>query len=214
MYAFSMDNPFFRFVGRVVDLVWINIMTLICCIPVVTAGAALSAMYKILIQIVSNEEGAITRGYFRAFRENLKNATKIWFPALAALLVLGGNAFLIYKGVLKEMGTLQTMAGVSIGILAGVLIVFLQYALALIARFDAGLKQSLKNAILLEVAFFPRSLCILAILFFPVALMLLSNYFLWFWFLYGISIPGYFISMILHGIFTKTDSIHKEENHD
>lgn len=120
-------------------------------------------MYKILIQIVSDEEGAITRGYFRIFRENLKNATKIWLPALAALLVLGGNAFLIYKGVLKQMETLQTMAGA--------LIVFLQYAFALIARFDAGQKQSL-------------------------------------------NIPGYFISLILHGIFTKTDSIHKEENYD
>ena len=210
MYLFSMDNPFFRFMGRAVDLVWINLMTLICCIPVITAGAAISAMYKILLEIVAGEEGALTRGYFRAFRENLKDSTKIWIPSLAVFLVLFSNGYLLYQGVLEQMGILQTLAGISIGIIGCTLLVYLQYVLALTARYDAGLKQTIKNAILLEAAFFPRSLCILIILFFSVALMMLSDIFLWFWFLYGLSIPGYFIAMLLQGVFLKTDSIQRE----
>ena len=72
MYIFSMDNPFFQFIGKLVDLVWLNILTLVCCLPVFTAGAALSAMYSVLIKMALKEEGVITKPFFRAFKENLK----------------------------------------------------------------------------------------------------------------------------------------------
>ncbi len=211
MYIFSMENPFFRFVGRVVDLVWLNILTLICCIPVVTAGAAISGMYKVLLSIVFGEEGTITSGFFKAFRANLKSATKVWVPSLLVFVVLLSNAYLIYQGVMDQMAPIRTIAGICIGIIGTILLVYLQYVFALISRYDAELKQTCKNAILLEAAFFPRSLCILAILFFPMALMMLSNYFFWLWFLYGLTIPGYFIAMLLEHIFVKTVSIQKED---
>ena len=72
MYIFSMDNPFFQFIGKLVDLVWLNILTLVCCLPVFTAGAALSAMYSVLIKMALKEDGVITKPFFRAFKENLK----------------------------------------------------------------------------------------------------------------------------------------------
>ncbi|MDO4475861.1 MAG: YesL family protein [Lachnospiraceae bacterium] len=204
MYIFSMENPFWRFVGRVVDLVWINVLTLVCCLPVFTIGAAISAMDKILIQIVVKEEGSLTKGYFKAFKENFKRSTVVWLPSLFALLILFYNAWLIHQGVMDGLGKgMITVAGVSIGILAVVIVSVLQYYLALTARFDADLKQTLKNAGLLAFAFFPRTLSILVIMLFPVALMMLSDYFLMFWFVYGLAIPGYFIAQIFAGIFYK-----------
>lgn len=42
---FSMDNKFFTFMGKVADLCILNIVCLICCIPIVTAGASITAMF-------------------------------------------------------------------------------------------------------------------------------------------------------------------------
>lgn len=211
MYIFSMDNPFFQFIGKLVDLVWLNILTLVCCLPVVTAGAALSAMYSVLIKMALKEDGVITKPFFRAFKENLKNSLLIWLPSLLILVIMAFNIYLMYKGVFSDYPSLFIPAGVSIGIISIAVIVFLNYALALLSRYDSSVKQTVKNAILLAIAYFPRSLCIFIICLSPLALMRLSFNFLFFWGLYGLSFPGYFIAMILGNLFVKTEGITENE---
>lgn len=204
---FSMDNAFFRFVGKVTDLVWLNILTLICCIPIFTMGAAISAMYHVLIKMVLHEEGSVTKPFFKEFKGNFKKATMVWVPALFVLLAMFGNIYLIYQGILDPYPKLRIVVGVSIGIIAGAIIIFLNYYFALLARYENEVKQVMKNALLMMMAYLPRSLCILAILLFPLALMTLSDYFLIFWFIYGLSFPGYVNAMMLGGLFTKTEEV-------
>lgn len=211
MYIFSMDNPFFQFIGKLVDLVWLNILTLVCCLPVFTAGAALSAMYSVLIKMALKEDGTITKPFFRAFRDNFKDSCKIWVPSFLILVVMAMNIYLMYKGVFNDYPSLFIPAGVSIGIISIAVIIFNNYALALLSRYDSDVKQTAKNAALMAFAFFPRSLCILVIWLFPFALMRLSFNFLFFWGLYGLSFPGYFNAMILGNLFLKTERITENE---
>jgi len=84
-------------------------------------------------------------------------------------------------------------------------LIFIQYYFAIISRYNTGIKKALKNAGLLLFAYFPKSICILIIGFFPIALMMLSDYFAWFWFLYGFSFPGFFVSMIVGNIFANIE---------
>lgn len=212
MYIFSMDNPFFQFIGKLVDLVWLNILTLVCCLPVFTAGAALSAMYSVLIKMALKEDGVITKPFFRAFKENLKKSTTVWIPSLLILVVMAMNIYLMYKGVFNEYPSLFIPVGLSIGIISIAVIIILHYALALISRYDSDVKQTVKNAILLSLAYFPRSLCIFIIWLSPLALMRISFNFLFFWFLYGFSFPGYFASMIFGNLFLKTEDITENES--
>lgn len=207
MYIFSMDNPFFQFIGKLVDLVWLNILTLVCCLPVFTAGAALSAMYSVLLKMALKEDGVITKPFFRAFKENLKKSVVIWVPSLCILLFMAVNIYLMYHGILNDNQSLFIPVGVSIGIISISVIVFLNYAFALLARYDSDVKQTVKNAILLALAYFPRSLSIFIICLSPFALMRISFNFLFFWALYGLSFPGYFNAMILGRIFLKTEGI-------
>lgn len=204
---FSMENPFFRFVGRVTDLVWLNILTLVCCIPVFTAGAALSAMYHVLIRLALKEEITVTRPFFREFKANFKNATKVWMPALFILVVMLANASLIERGVLSAYPRLLIVAGVAIGIIVALVVMFLNYYFAMISRYDNEFKQYVKNALLMMIAYFPRSLCMLVIWVSPLAFMMLSDYFLLLWFLYGLSFPGYVNAMLLGSLFVKTEKV-------
>lgn len=211
MQIFSMDNAFFRFMGRLTDLVWINILTLICCLPVVTAGAAISAMYKVLIKMAMEDAGGLTRMYFGALKSNFKQATKIWLPTLLVLLVMMSNAWILHQGIFDGNQVLLTATGISIGVITIIIVLFQIYAFSLIAFFENTVKQTAKNALLLMLAYFPRSICMLVILLFPLALMMLSDWFFFLWGLYGLSVPGYINAMLLGRIFRKTQEVSTSE---
>ena len=200
-----MNNPVFRTIGKMVDLVWINILTLICALPVVTAGASFSAMYCLLLRMADNRQGSLTGSFFRAFRENFKNATKVWLVTLAVFIVYAYNLYLLHAGILDGYGAFKKVSQALIVLILFATIMLLNYAFALFARYDSGVKATLKNAAKLSIAFFPRSVCMTVIVFFPLALTMLSDYFLWLWFLYGIAFPGYFISLLMVTVFRRIE---------
>ena len=72
MNFFNLDSPFMRFLTKMADLIILNILYMICCIPIVTIGAASTALYTVSMKAVKNEESYIIRGYFKAFKENFK----------------------------------------------------------------------------------------------------------------------------------------------
>ena len=117
------------------------------------------------------------------------------------------NAWLIHQGILDASPALLIGAGISIGIITVVVILLQIYALSLLAFYDNTLKQTVKNAFLLILAYLPRSLCMVIILLFPLALMMISDWFLFLWGLYGLAVPGYVNAMLLGRIFQKTEEV-------
>ena len=63
MKIFDLDSPLMQFLNKMADLLWLNILTFICCIPIVTIGASLTAMHYMALKMVGNEECYITRGF-------------------------------------------------------------------------------------------------------------------------------------------------------
>ena len=82
---FDMDSGFFRALSRLADLMILNLIFVVCCIPIVTIGPALTAMHYVTLKMVDNEEGYIVRGFFKSFRQNLRQAIIIW----VIMLLLG-----------------------------------------------------------------------------------------------------------------------------
>ena len=80
----SIDNPFFRLMGAIGDLVVLNILWLLCCLPVVTAGASTLALFAIVHKIAAGEDYRTASGFFKAFRRDFKQATALWLVVLAA----------------------------------------------------------------------------------------------------------------------------------
>ena len=85
---FSMDNKFFTFMNKVADLCILNIICLVCCIPIVTAGASITAMYYVTLKMVRNEEAYIVWSFFKSFKDNFKQATIINLIMIAVGAVL------------------------------------------------------------------------------------------------------------------------------
>ena len=83
---FNYDNPVWRFIGKLCDVLILNVLWIICSIPLVTMGASTTAVYYVTLKLVRDEEGPIIRSFFKSFKENLKQATVIWL----ILLMVGG----------------------------------------------------------------------------------------------------------------------------
>ena len=99
-----MENPFFRFMGRVADLMILNVVFLVCCIPVVTIGPAITALYYTTLKMVRNEESYIVKGFFHSFKQNLRQGIIINL----ILLAIGVLLFLDLRVV---AGNFQGIAG-------------------------------------------------------------------------------------------------------
>ena len=69
---FNLDSPIMRFLSKVCDLMILNVMCIICCLPIVTAGASITALYTITMKMVRGEESYIFKGFLKAFKENFK----------------------------------------------------------------------------------------------------------------------------------------------
>ena len=90
---FNMDSPIMRFLSRVCDLIILNLLAIACCIPIVTAGASITALFSVTLKMVKGEESYIFKGFFKGFKENFKQSTIIWL----ILLVLGLFLFIDYR---------------------------------------------------------------------------------------------------------------------
>ncbi|MCD8068175.1 MAG: YesL family protein, partial [Lachnospiraceae bacterium] len=96
---FNLDSKFMRALSKLADLMWVNILTLVCCIPIFTIGASFTAMHTVVYKLYKNEEGYITREFFKAFKSNFRQSTLMWLIYLILGLVLCGDIWLFYRGL-------------------------------------------------------------------------------------------------------------------
>lgn len=177
---FSMDSRFMRMMGRLGDLVILNLVFLVTCIPVFTIGAALTGLYTVCFRMGTQRERGVIRSYFQAFRENFKQGTVLWL-----ILLLWGVCTLVDAGLFYPLSGGAHYLFLVFLLLFAVAVLVGSYIFPLLSQFDSGNKQMLKNALLLSVGYLPRSLLMAALNLFPFlclwySLMLfLETAFLW-----------------------------------
>ena len=198
---FSPDSKFMQAMGRFGDLVILNLLFLISCIPIFTIGAASAAMYAVCFQLGTEKESGVFSSYVRAFRENLKQGTLV-FLILALMLLAGVVDTLLLRSLASWLryGALVTMMLLVLAVL------MYSYAFPLLSRFSNGTLATLKNALFLSLGYLPRSVVIGALNIFPLVLGLLDLYlflqagFLWV-FLY-FSAAAYLNTRLLKKVFS------------
>lgn len=157
---FDHERGFWKVLGSLGDIIMLNIVFFVLCIPIVTIGAAKTALYAVTKKMAKNEEGYITREFFQQFKENFKTSTKIWLLYLVASIFPIYN---LYACSLMDGGAFVTFC-VSMMILTLVVINWTMiYALVLQSTFENTLKNTLKNALLMSVGHFPYSVVILIV---------------------------------------------------
>lgn len=169
---FDMNNKFFGFMSKVADLCILNIICVVCCIPVITAGASITAMYYVTLKMVRNEEAYIVRSFFKSFKQNFKQATII-----NLIMLLIGVVLYVDLNVSNAM---QGGAGqiFQIIFMAFVLIYFILflYVYPVLARFYNTIKNTIKNALFMAIRHLPYTVVMVLIAVCPLLLLLVKSY--------------------------------------
>ncbi|MBQ9392680.1 MAG: YesL family protein [Oscillospiraceae bacterium] len=192
------DSPLFSFVNRIADLVWLNVLTVLGCLGVVTAPASLTACHYAARKLLRGES-YVTANFRKAFRENLLQAGLLGL-VLAAACLITGLVFLFspsfFGGALLAM-VRGFAAFIELGLLAvGVWLFPLQ------AGFHYRFSDSLFNAYVLAVRQLPRTAAMIALWVVP-ALMLCSARISWLlvFLLLGLSVPTYLCARLYRRVF-------------
>lgn len=197
-----MDSPLMRFLTKIADLMVLNILFCVTSIPLITIGASWTALYSVTLKMVRDEEGSVSRSYFRSFRQNFRQATLLWLGVLVVLALL-----VLDIRVLNGMagGTAPGLLRVGVEILALLGIMVLQYLFPSLARFEASLADTLKNACMMALAHLPKTALMTAAVVGAVWITLINNTTiavgLMVWPLIGFSLMAFGNSGILRRIF-------------
>ena len=138
------ESKIYSLLNKMALMVELNIWVLLCCLPVVTAGAAVSSMHGVLLKIYREEEKRVIEDYFRAMKGNLKNGTILWLFFLLFLGLLAGIGFVAVHRI--PTGTVYVLYGLLITAVIGLLL--LDWALILQSRYVYTVPQCLRYAVL------------------------------------------------------------------
>lgn len=202
---FNPDNKFFTFMGKVADLMILNFLCIICCIPIITIGPAITAMYYTTMKMVKNEETYIVRGFFHSFRQNLKQGIIIHLIMLVLGLVLIFDLY-FSRNMQGEGSFYKVLAYIFMVGLTVFAMVF-TYIYPVLAKFYNTIKHTFKNALLMSIRHLPYTLLMLAITIVPWIIGIFVNGALsmvvLFYFLMGFSVVCYLHSIFFVKIFDK-----------
>lgn len=196
---FDIDSPVMRFLGRVADLMILNLVTLVCCIPIVTIGASLTAMHYVLLKMVRNEENYIVRLFFKSFKANLKQATAIWLIILLVLVIFGADLMIINYSSLEFPAALKIM----LFALCMVVYMVICYVFPVLAKFDNTVPKTIKNALFMAILSFPKTVLMMVVYLLPFVILYFFLMAVPIVFLFGLSAPAYVAAMLYSGTFRR-----------
>lgn len=211
---FDIEGKFFHYATKFAELMWLNILTLVCCFPLLTVGTAFTAMHKVLLQIYRDEESKITKTYFSAFRSNFLQSTIIWLFYILLFGILIADYYLVQK---VDIAILQYAQYIFL-LLALIEVLSLVWVFALQSRYHNPVKRTIKYAFISCIAYPFKSIVMVFLLCVPVILLFLAPAMVPTIILLGISLTGLLRTIIYDRVFKimendleKNDSSHDNE---
>ena len=164
---FNYDAPFWRGMNKVADIIILNLLTLLFSIPVVTIGAAVTALYDAMWKL-QREEGSVWNNFWSSFKSNFKQSTVIWL-IVAVVSAIVGYAALFYLQVGNDKPVLLVVAMLPFLIWVGLV----SWVFPLQSRFYNTVPVTLKNAFMCAIGYLPRTVGMIVLNVLPVALFFL-----------------------------------------
>lgn len=195
----DLDSPFMSAMYKVSDLIIVNVLYIICCIPVVTIGAATSALYYTTLKVAEDRGSSVVKSYFHSFRDNFKQGTIIWLFVLLAGIILGLDFYILY--LFEGGGSKAVRVLLMVPVIA--LIFTVCYVFPLLARFENTVKKTIVNAFLLSIGNLPKTIAAVALNVLPIGILYLSLRFVPFTFLIGFSGAAFLNSLMFLKIFER-----------
>jgi uncharacterized membrane protein YesL len=205
---FDSNNPVMRFLARLVDLAILNMITLLYCLPIVTAGGALTAMNYVLLHLMREDETYVLRMFRKSFRDNFRQG----IPEGLLVLAVAGITAVDMWAFHRFESRMATVMMIVITIVAAFMFVTCIYMFALQSRYENRVSTTISNAVMLMLTNLPRSVAMIVIwLIWALILVYLNRAASTVFLIFGLTLPGYLCTMLYSRVFTKLESEESQE---
>lgn len=164
MGAFSFDSPFMNFLTKACEYMLVSLLCLLFSLPIVTAGAAITASYYTGMKLMRNEDAGFFKSFIKGFKENFKQSTIIWIIEVIVGCFFAYDWYLIYQ---TGVGKYNNVLIIMLAILTVFMAMMFLAIFALIARFSMSTKEAVKGAFAYTYVNVPRMFFVLILTLFP-----------------------------------------------
>lgn len=186
---------------KIFDLAVLNILWTLTSLPLITIGASQIALYTMTLKMVRNEEGKIVAGYFKAFKENLKQSLLLSVILWICVGILFAD-FHILKAQPSQAASV--LYGVCLVIMFFLIAIF-SYVFPLLAKFDNSIRNTFSNAWKIAATHMGKTVVLVTMNCIPFLWFMISPatfaWIFWIWFLVGTAVISYADSILLVKIF-------------
>lgn len=156
------DISVFRIATYVANIMLLNILFLLCSIPIVTIGVSYTSMCAVARKL-STKDVLVFKTFFKAFKENIKQCSLVWLIILLPILLLT----IEYSLLSQVSSEVPLFVYVTILIPSLFIAVYFTWVFIQPAYFELTLKQQFKNAFLFMLRLIPQDVVILVLNIFP-----------------------------------------------
>ena len=203
---FRGDSAYSQIMTKVFDVFWLSVLSILCCIPVITIGASLSALYYVMLKLVRDEETAVTRNYFKAFKENFLQSLPVTVILLVIIGILTADFHILGQSGGKNSSIIY---GCCVVILLAAAAVF-SYVFPLMARYQNTVRKTFENAARLAASHLGQTAVMVVVNLFPLGWFLISAEtfaaIFWIWVFVGLGIQAFINSLIIRKIFDRLEA--------
>ena len=201
MNIFSYDSLSSRFFQTVGNVIFLNFLFLLCSIPVVTIGPALTALHYSCLKIIKGDDSSPGRNFFHSFRQNFRQSLGIWLLFLLAGTVLSINLHFLNQ---KTDAFARIWRYFTYALSVGVFFQFL-YIFPVVAAFENSTGNLMKNAFLLSYMHLPVTILLAFLSYVAVQLTMtdyaLAPFYLFCWCFFGFGGAAIFGDVFFYRIF-------------
>ena len=147
----SPDNTVMQLISKIAYSAYLNLLWIICSVPIFTIGASTTALFYTSLKLVSDDDAHITKAFFHSFRQNFKQGTIIWMILLGIGLIFGVDGYVLFHMRLSNVFLTILTAVFLVGLIAYTII--LVWIFPLLSRFENTTKAMFKNSMMIGMRF-------------------------------------------------------------
>lgn len=179
---FNVDNGFFSFLSKVCDVLFISVVFVLLCIPVITIGPASTALYYATVKVIRRERGYLFREFFKSFKLNFKRAAIVGVVLTIIYVILTVDIIASWTSLNGTSASSSILFGVYIAITV-IVSGFATYVFPVLSRFELTVKQLVKTVFFISMRHLPSTICMLIVtaagvagcLFFPILIFIMPG---------------------------------------
>ncbi len=190
MNIFDIESKFYQFLIKISHIILLNLLYLLCCLPVITIGAAQAGMMNAarILQDPEDDTSCFS-AFFRGFTSGFGRITVIWCVLMA---VIAGMLYILFSVIyLDAIFKNGPVISAALGLTAALLLQSMSAAFH--SRFDSSLWQVLRSSVFMILMHPVRAILLTLVLWAPIIVALLNLYLffkltpLWLFFYFGIA---------------------------